>query len=496
MRVVSTLVAILFLAAAGPCIAQNNELGNAATSAVDPSTTEAWRLIDDSAGEADDVARTKLGRAIDLASGLGQKGELTVEIAIYDHLLARVGDSSSRSLRDAALRALLNKGVALEKSQRPDDAIAVYDEMIGRFGGDHDDDIRFLVGKAALYKGITSAKAGKSDALDLLEQGLKRATDANDSRAFHDMDRARDQIIDIWQRQAERAEENNQPRTAIDFYNRILARFGVDAVDMTGETTAIEKRAARMQKIKAARDYLLNCLAIKPEAACHSADVDTKEPSTADMPRETYVTEGGGGVLTLRGDPWRLAEFSISVVGRNFHTCDTGKGHIRQGVGTPDDDEQMRSDDASDGCHIRFTRQDGGISVESDEACRAYCGARAFLEGLYLKVQDMCSPDHVKQARNKFMTLYQQKNYAAAEGLLSPLVQQCDKSIFWPERFGIYNDLSIAQFHLGELAACRETLAPIFDAAQKNAFDPVEEESFARIIKAAHTNARLCRVAQ
>jgi tetratricopeptide (TPR) repeat protein len=77
---------------------------------------------------------------------------------------------------------LINKGAALSKAGRYDEAIALFDSYPQRFGKD-----RLYPGRVALamtWKGVTLAKSGRpAQALTVFDQVLRRFPDTGDSRS-------------------------------------------------------------------------------------------------------------------------------------------------------------------------------------------------------------------------------------------------------------------------------------------------------------------------
>jgi tetratricopeptide (TPR) repeat protein len=70
-------------------------------------------------------------------------------------------------LREQVAKALLYKGLTLEKLDRREEAIAVYDDLLARFGGANELPLREQVAKVLLRKGLTLEKLGtKGSTLD------------------------------------------------------------------------------------------------------------------------------------------------------------------------------------------------------------------------------------------------------------------------------------------------------------------------------------------
>lgn len=207
----------------------------------------------------------------------------------------------------------------------------------------------------------------------------------------------------------------------------------------------------------------------------------------AEVAPGAYIAERGFGSLSVKG-----GKFEISSVGANGHTCGL-EGEMRGSVGVVKDE--------GDTCRISFKAQGAGYAVTplTPEACRSYCGARAYFEGHYLKPAPGCADDARAATQKAFKSAYDAKNYARAEPLLVRQLRACDRTLGWLEKASIRNDLAIAQFHLGRKAACLETLAPLAadadrkDDAIKDDYAPSDWADYEPQVKAARTNLALCR---
>jgi hypothetical protein len=199
-----------------------------------------------------------------------------------------------------------------------------------------------------------------------------------------------------------------------------------------------------------------------------------------------YILDGGRGTLSLKN-----GTFAISTVGGNAHLCDvqgTWKGELGtskvDGIGT---------------CRIKLVAKGDDVEVTplDAEACRAWCGARATFDGLFLKPIAECRPADVKRSRDAFKKLYVAKRWAEAASLLVPLVEKCERVIDRFEVLWIRNDLAITQHHAGDDAACLKTLEPTGDLRTTSDEDagggePAYEEVLKRLTRATRTNAKVC----
>ncbi len=206
-----------------------------------------------------------------------------------------------------------------------------------------------------------------------------------------------------------------------------------------------------------------------------------------------YQMEGGSGVLVLKKGK-QGSKFDIETVGANGHSCSLD-GEIRNGRTTV----STAGTDAE--CTVSFNAKSDGIQVDAApaEACRAFCGARASFEGLYLRAPTGCAATERSKARQAFKRAYDDRHYADAEKQLAPLLSSCAKTLSWRELGSIRNDLAITQHHLGHDADCLATLQPLAADAGKSddqlreSYPPIDFDSIQPLVRATRTNLQLCQ---
>lgn len=204
----------------------------------------------------------------------------------------------------------------------------------------------------------------------------------------------------------------------------------------------------------------------------------------------SYVTEGGGGSLELK-----KSTFHLQVVGANAHLCEL-EGTWKGGKAQTSGEEAV--------CRIELKVHPGGgidVVAKDDEACRAFCGARAWFEDTFFSQPAACKRRAVNLARASFSALYREKKYAEAKAVLAPLLESCGKTGAKFEVALWLNDLAITQHHLGDDEGCRKTLEPWRELASADDEDvamgePAYEEILRRIAKATRTNLKLCGASQ
>lgn len=207
-----------------------------------------------------------------------------------------------------------------------------------------------------------------------------------------------------------------------------------------------------------------------------------------------YATEGGFGQLTVQAPVGGASRFAIETQGANGHSCALD-GTIRGGRA------QLDTTPGDPACVIGFEPLASGYRVSGSGGgeCRYFCGARAGFEFDYLPLPTACETQQVQRQRDRFLRDYKAKRYGDAAPVLQTLLTQCERWLNWFEVGEVRNDLAITQYHLGQKAACRATLAPVAATATRNrqtlqaSLPPTDFESYLPIAKATWHNLKLCR---
>jgi hypothetical protein len=156
---------------------------------------------------------------------------------------------------------------------------------------------------------------------------------------------------------------------------------------------------------------------------------------------------------------------------------------------------------ANSACAVDFTPagQRVGVDTATAEACRDFCGMRAWFGGDYLRPTPGCTDRAIATTRRHFKRAYDAKDYRLALTTLAPVLQDCDEVLTGVTKGWIRNDLALAQLRSGDAAACRQTLAPLAEEAGRTDeqlrenYPPVDADVVLPMLKAARTNLRLCR---
>jgi hypothetical protein len=199
----------------------------------------------------------------------------------------------------------------------------------------------------------------------------------------------------------------------------------------------------------------------------------------------TWVMEGGFGTAVLI-----KGHFTIETEGGNAHSCSlTGAWAGEKGTVS---DEGLP-------CEVSFTMKGEAmeISAVTEEACSAWCGARARFTGTYVLPAKSCAANAVKQTRATFKKQYGQKHWPEAVATLEPLLATCGNVLERFEAGWVRNDLALAQHHAGDDAACLMTLMPLGHFRDDSGDDlagaePALEDLIRKLALATRTNAKLC----
>lgn len=217
------------------------------------------------------------------------------------------------------------------------------------------------------------------------------------------------------------------------------------------------------------------------------------QTNSAALKAGEYLTDGGSARLVLKAGSGGAMSFSIDAVGGNMHTCSL-EGEVRGGRAVLD------GTDAKSPCIVTFKPGAQGIEVATTGpgSCSDYCGMRASFEGIYALAAPGCSRSAVTATRRTFQQLYDKRQFAEARAKLQPLLKDCVRTLGEVEDGRIRNDLAVTLHKLGELAACREVLAPLAeeakltDAQVRDNYPPSDADVRMPVVRATRTNLRLC----
>ena len=96
-------------------------------------------------------------------------------LVVYDELVQRFSDSETPTLFAYAAKGLLNKGATLDGLNRTEEELAAYSELLRRFGEDDTPSVLEAIGKALTNQGVTLGRLNRpTDALAAYDEVLRR----------------------------------------------------------------------------------------------------------------------------------------------------------------------------------------------------------------------------------------------------------------------------------------------------------------------------------
>jgi len=208
-----------------------------------------------------------------------------------------------------------------------------------------------------------------------------------------------------------------------------------------------------------------------------------------------YVTEGGSLTIDRASDGKTTFEL-VSVSPWNGHTCGPMEGEIRHQIWS----EPVGSDVKAQPCTVKFLPNGEDVEVTSNgEACRDECGSAVTFDGIYVRLLPECDSPALGKTKRQFKTAYEGKDYAKARSILEAVVVHCGSALEHSKLDSMRNDLAITQYHLHDLAGCRQTVEHLReDAAKtdeelKSQYPVFAQDARLPGVSAARTNLKLCR---
>jgi hypothetical protein len=207
-----------------------------------------------------------------------------------------------------------------------------------------------------------------------------------------------------------------------------------------------------------------------------------------------YGTQGGGG--TMRLDRARRG-VSIDVLGVNAHSCSV-RGRLTGA--------QLDRVEAPEACSFQLQSKAHGVFAvivddAARDACRGFCGARAWFEGDYLPLPAACTQTGLSNRQREALKAYHGKRFDDAFRLWSQGLAGCEKTMSWPDVWRWRNDAAIAAAHAGHAADCtRLSQAVLADAkrftldgeTEPFTFAPSDADTARPLISAARHNLGRC----
>ena len=164
------------------------------------------------------------------ASTPGQRAEDAV--AAYDKLIRRFGESEGPAVQVLVAKALVRKGAALGRLDRPRDALECCDEVVRRFGESDLPALQESVAIALVNKAIPlDALNGPQDALEACDEVVRRFGES-------DSPTLQESVATALLNKGHAFDALSRPQDALDVYDGVVRRFG------ESETPGIMERVA------------------------------------------------------------------------------------------------------------------------------------------------------------------------------------------------------------------------------------------------------------
>jgi tetratricopeptide (TPR) repeat protein len=162
------------------------------------------------------VAKTLFNKGV----ALGRLGRFEEAVAVYDEVVARFGEASEPAVREQVANALINKGAALGRLGRFEEKLAVYDDVVARFGQAREPAVREQVASALFNKGLALTQAERlAEEVAVYDELVARFGQAREPAV-------REQVAQALFYKGVRLAELGRVQEAVAVYDEVVARFG------------------------------------------------------------------------------------------------------------------------------------------------------------------------------------------------------------------------------------------------------------------------------
>jgi hypothetical protein len=204
-----------------------------------------------------------------------------------------------------------------------------------------------------------------------------------------------------------------------------------------------------------------------------------------------YEMLHGQSFLSVQTNKKGVVSFGINTIGANGHICSL-QVKIKGSTGYVEENDKP--------CLISFEKASNGLTVKTStvDACRNYCGVRAWFEGTYFLPPVLCTSKKRESIKKTFLSDYRFKKYARAYSTLNVMYSQCHDFLDWVEIDSVRNDLALTQFHLGHNDVCLNLLKDTVGAtagseeALRSQLPPVDFDTYLPVARASWHNIKLC----
>jgi tetratricopeptide (TPR) repeat protein len=156
---------------------------------------------------------------IDKGLALSRLNRAEEALASYQQAIRRLGDADGFDSREQLARALAHTGLSLAKLSRRDEALAAYDEVLRRYRGDNEPALQRLVAKTLVNKGATlMALSQREEAAAAYREVVQLYGDQADPELLEEVARALLQLANVLEALGRRDEE-------VGTYDEAVRRF-------------------------------------------------------------------------------------------------------------------------------------------------------------------------------------------------------------------------------------------------------------------------------
>jgi tetratricopeptide (TPR) repeat protein len=147
-------------------------------------------------------------------------------LAVYDAMIARFGEAPDLTLRESVAKAMLSKGMTLGRIEKPQEALAVYDALIARYGEAPELTLREQVAKAMVNSGFTLGRMEKpQEALVVYDALIARYGKAPELTL-------RELVAKAMLNNGVALGQMEKPQEELTVYDALIARYG-EAPELT-----------------------------------------------------------------------------------------------------------------------------------------------------------------------------------------------------------------------------------------------------------------------
>lgn len=192
-----------------------------------------------------------------------------------------------------------------------------------------------------------------------------------------------------------------------------------------------------------------------------------------------YISNEGGGTLTISEDGNARHTFSIETMDRNHSMCHL-EGLILSGEAIIKHEHAWKNVGApEEPCKVQFNMQPNAIRVTTSDfwACSGYCGVRTSFGGDYLIPAKGCDSKSLSRSLDEFKRKYEDHAFSDALATITAVLSTCTKTMDWITHGKSLNGKAQAEHQLGMSDACLQTLAPLSHDAGRYPLDVRSEMS-------------------